>query len=66
MADDSRSWIGRLVVRTGLPALLAIALGAASFSAGLLEPMVLSNRKLMLGVTLVLAGLLYQASAFLN
>ena len=38
-----------------------IALGAASFSAGLLEPMVLSNRKLMLGVTLVLAGLLYQS-----
>ena len=36
-------------------------LGALSFSAGLQEPIVLSNRKLMLGVSLVLAGLLYHA-----
>jgi hypothetical protein len=61
MADDSRSWIGSLAGRTGIPMLVAIVLGASSFIAGLQEPMVLSNRKLMLGVTLVLFGLLYHA-----
>src|SRR5215218_8142862 len=61
MADDSRSWIGSIAGRTGLPALLAIVLGASSFIAGLQEPMVLSNRKLMIGVTLCLVGLLYHA-----
>jgi hypothetical protein len=61
MADDSRSWIGSLAGRTGLPALLAIVMGTSSFIAGLPEPMVLANRKLMLGVTLCLAGLLYHA-----
>ena len=63
MADDSRGGLGSLVPRVGVPAAVAVVLGVLSFAAGLSEPMSASNRKLMFGLGLVLAGLLWQAGS---
>jgi hypothetical protein len=52
-----------LLGRAGVPAAVAIALGAVAFTAGLLEPLTLANRKVMFGVSLVLGGLLWQAGS---
>ena len=63
MMDESRSWLANLAQRVTVPAAIAFLLGFASFAAGLLESMSLSNRKLGLGAVLVLAGLLINAGS---
>lgn len=61
--NESNSWIASIVQRVTLPAAVAILLGVASFGAGFVEPVSLSNRKLGLGAVLILAGLLWQAGS---
>jgi len=61
MTHEPRSWMPPIFRQEPLPAALGIGLGSIAFIAGLLEPITLSNRKIMLGLMLVIGGLLYRA-----